>query len=164
MVLTGHNLGGAIATIAAAHWSGSFPIRAIYTYGQPAVGRGKFPEFMRTTYPSNFFRFVNDDDVVPRVPPAYWHVGRLIWFDAKGRVRSRATTPANESLDTGGDYQMLSKEEFRKRQSALRSPLASQLNRGLESTPRVGLEGFVPSVRNHSMDEYLNQIALNLPK
>lgn len=168
IVLTGHSLGGAVATIAAAHWSGSVPIQAIYTYGQPAVGKSDFPEFMRTTYPTNFFRFVNDDDVVPRVPPTYRHVGQLIWFDAKGRVRSRATAPATapatESLDISGDHQMLSQEEFKRLQSALRSPLVSQPNRGLESTPRVELEGFVPSVRDHSMDEYLSQIALNTPK
>ena len=164
MVLNCHSLGEAIATIAAAHWSGSVPIRAIYTYGQPAFGRGEFTEFMRTTYPSNFYRFVNHNDVVPRVPPSYRPVGRLIRFDAMARVRSRSTSPSNESLDTGGDDQILSEEEFNKIQFSLLSPLASQKKRKLESTPRVEVERFVPSIRDHSIDEYLNELVLNIPK
>jgi len=91
-------------------------------------------------------------------------VGRLIRFDAMARVRSRSTSPSNESLDTGGDDQILSEEEFNKIQFSLLSPLASQKKRKLESTPRVEVERFVPSIRDHSMDEYLNELVLNIPK
>jgi endonuclease G, mitochondrial len=37
LVLTGHSLGGALATVAAAEWAASFGIRSVYTYGQPRV-------------------------------------------------------------------------------------------------------------------------------
>jgi endonuclease G, mitochondrial len=50
LLLTGHSLGGALATIAAGEWQGVIPISWIYTYGQPAVGRGTFPAFIALHY------------------------------------------------------------------------------------------------------------------
>jgi triacylglycerol lipase len=89
----GHSLGGAMATLCAARckWSEieSNP-RAIYTFGSPRVGDRKFVKFLRTRH----FRWVNNNDIVPRVPPrwlGYRHVGKEIYLSRRGRIRSLPT-------------------------------------------------------------------------
>jgi triacylglycerol lipase len=74
--LTGHSLGGALATLAAAHL-GSVPIQGIYTYGCPRVGDAQFAATLPRT---SHFRFVHREDWVPTVPPkmlGYVHAGAL---------------------------------------------------------------------------------------
>ena len=44
---------------------------------------------MRKHYGEIFYRFVNDDDIVPLVPPGYRHVGRFYQFDGSGRLKAR---------------------------------------------------------------------------
>src|SRR5205823_5194218 len=78
VLLTGHSLGGALAGIAAAEWQATRAIKGIYTFGQPAVGFDRYRAFMGEHYGDCYFRFVNEDDIVPRVPPGYMHVGHLI--------------------------------------------------------------------------------------
>lgn len=92
IVLTGHSLGGALATLAAAFWRGKYTIASVYTYGQPCVGFDSFQAFMNVQLANRFYRFVNADDIVPRVPPGYEHVGQLVRFDSGGNVVSRAVT------------------------------------------------------------------------
>jgi hypothetical protein len=86
---TGHSLGGALATIAAAR-AGSF--QGLYTFGSPRVGDETFANWFagRPCY-----RVVHHDDVVPRLPPplvpwrppaVYRHVGQLVYIDRDGTV------------------------------------------------------------------------------
>jgi hypothetical protein len=156
LLLTGHSLGGALATIAAAEWNGLFPVAWIYTFGQPAVGKGQFVDFMQR-FATNFVRFVNNDDIVPRVPPTYRHVGRLFHFDADGELQSRA-----ESLGLGessGGLPMLSETEFDQLRAAL---LLQRLNgraARAELLEAPVVEGLLPSVSDHSLDAYIPKIA-----
>jgi hypothetical protein len=74
--VTGHSLGGAMATLVAhrlAHEG--FPVRAIYTYGSPRPGDRRF----RDAYRLPHYRFVNDNDLVPHLPFrwCFHHVGYL---------------------------------------------------------------------------------------
>jgi triacylglycerol lipase len=91
---TGHSLGGALATMAAAFCKfNEDPIilNGLYTYGQPRVGSEKFAANFNTAFKSQSFRFVNDADVVTRVPPSicdYSHIGQLKYFDRLGNVQS----------------------------------------------------------------------------
>ena len=75
--LTGHSLGGALATLAAARM-GRANVQGLYTYGCPRVGDAAFV----TVLPGeSYFRFVHRDDWIPRVPPdtlGYVHGGEEI--------------------------------------------------------------------------------------
>jgi triacylglycerol lipase len=86
--LTGHSLGGALATLAAGRLSlgePDRPVRGLYTFGQPRVGDAAFARAFNATLKAKSFRFVNNNDVVTRVAPrslGYSHIGSLRYFDA----------------------------------------------------------------------------------
>lgn len=88
---SGHSLGGALATLAAARF-GPGRFRGLYTYGCPRVGDAAFAALF-DGQPS--FRVVHHEDIVPRVPPPllpalpplrYAHSGRLVYIDKDGSV------------------------------------------------------------------------------
>jgi triacylglycerol lipase len=74
--LTGHSLGGALATLAAAH-IGAEAVDGLYTFGSPRVGDAAFTAVLPS---QSHFRFVHRDDWVPLIPPeflGYTHAGEL---------------------------------------------------------------------------------------
>ncbi|RFU77168.1 lipase [Trichoderma arundinaceum] len=82
IVATGHSLGGAVATLAAATLrTQGFPVD-LYTYGSPRVGNDVFANFV-TSQPGGEFRVTHVDDPVPRLPPIifeYRHVSPEYWL------------------------------------------------------------------------------------
>jgi len=91
--ITGHSLGAALATLAAAnlHFSDS-PTRVtgLYTFGQPRTGSERWADHFNASLGRRTFRFVNNNDIVPRVPPSaldYGHVGSLRYFTRDGELR-----------------------------------------------------------------------------
>lgn len=90
--ITGHSLGGALAVMAGGACifdpDTLLPVNGIYTYGQPRVGLRQFCLNLDAQLGRVYYRFVNDRDIVPRVPPRsfdYTHTGRFIHFDSIGR-------------------------------------------------------------------------------
>lgn len=94
----GHSLGAALATLGAAEYvlkGNNVDVEAVngvYTIGQPRVGNDEFAEAFDAALPDKCFRFVNNNDVVPRVPlPGailkYTHVGNQLYIDSKGKLR-----------------------------------------------------------------------------
>lgn len=83
IVVTGHSLGGAVATIAAGELrAASFPADLV-TYGSPRVGNEQYVKFI-TDQPGKEYRITHDDDIVPRVPPAllgYRHTSPEYWLN-----------------------------------------------------------------------------------
>ena len=78
--VAGHSLGGALAVIAAARLKIKTGVSALlHTYGQPAVGLNDFAERYSAELPQRLWRFVNQSDIVTRVPPGplYRHVGTV---------------------------------------------------------------------------------------
>ena len=71
LFVTGHSLGGALAILCAAvlqfHWSRE--VTAVYTYGQPRVGDATFSDAFDGKLGTVTFRYVNDRDIVPHLPP-----------------------------------------------------------------------------------------------
>lgn len=95
--LTGHSLGGALATVAAARL-GDF--QGLYTYGCPRVGDAAF---VNSFADKQAFRFVHHDDAVTRLPPtisvglppvSYQDLGELVFIDRDGGV-SRDADPGS---------------------------------------------------------------------
>jgi hypothetical protein len=81
LVFTGHSLGGALASLAAARHPNS---RLLYTFGAPKVGDR---DFARNTA-RDHQRIVNGRDLVPRLPPfpRYAHSGALHDLGARGSL------------------------------------------------------------------------------
>jgi triacylglycerol lipase len=95
--ITGHSLGGALAHLAAAYLRFPLdptanvpkPVAGLYTFGQPRIGTQGFCTPCDADFGSLYFRFVNDEDIVTRVPPrllGYWHAGDLEYIDAQGVI------------------------------------------------------------------------------
>ncbi len=70
--VTGHSLGGALAVLAAAqlHFRSRFKIAGVFTYGQPRLADPEFSAAYNAALGDVTFRYVNDVDVVPHLPPA----------------------------------------------------------------------------------------------
>ncbi len=91
--VTGHSLGGALATLAAKRLA--VRPHATMTFGQPRVGDRAFASAFKPVH----VRFVNNKDIVPTVPPRfipgawppafYTHVGDLRFFSARGKLTAR---------------------------------------------------------------------------
>ena len=74
LVLCGHSLGGAVATIIAAQLQEIYPEMVLVTFGSPRPGGRKFRERFKVQH----WRYVHENDVVPALPPAmfgYRHTG-----------------------------------------------------------------------------------------
>ncbi|CAH0057455.1 unnamed protein product [Clonostachys solani] len=71
IVATGHSLGGAIASMAAANLRDTGFSVDLYTYGAPRVGNDVFNDFL-IGLPGANYRVTNLDDPVPRVPFLCW--------------------------------------------------------------------------------------------
>lgn len=133
--VTGHSLGGALAVLAAARCAlvTGQPVRGLYTYGQPRVGNHDLRDAIDVSLAGRYFRYVNDRDIVPRVPPAtlgYRHAGHSFLFTEDGAVRE--VSPAQEAIFA--------------------------LQRALEEAGHVDrLNGpeLLESVSDHSIDSYL---------
>lgn len=89
LVITGHSLGGALATLCAYGYAHKNPF--VYTFGSPRVGNPDFSNAFNSLYGiiqgdsseiANVWRVANDEDLVTELPPSiltpsilYQHVG-----------------------------------------------------------------------------------------
>lgn len=91
--ITGHSLGGALAALATARLVLDIDpdiyksVHGLYTFGQPRVGDRTFVKTLDDEIKHRYFRFVNNNDIVPRVPVRlnqYQHGGSMRFFDSTG--------------------------------------------------------------------------------
>jgi hypothetical protein len=92
LLITGHSLGGALAALTGACFTvlgSSVPtVSAIYTFGQPRIGLHDFCNTYSRILAGKLVRFVNQQDLVPRVPFRGWDYsdeGTMIHFDSAGK-------------------------------------------------------------------------------
>lgn len=94
--ITGHSLGGALAALAATslEYQG-FTVAGLYTFGQPRVGDWAFTRQVNEHMGDRMFRYVNNNDIVPLMPPQfnplnpgrlYGHMGQFRYFSFRGKL------------------------------------------------------------------------------
>ena len=67
--LTGHSLGGALASIAASYLLHSgISLSGIYTFGAPRVGEAEYRDDLNGKLTYKYWRFLNGNDLVPDLP------------------------------------------------------------------------------------------------
>lgn len=92
LFLTGHSLGGAMATVAAAKLVlEDRPFSSVYTYGQPRAVKRDTAQFLSRECGARYYRFQNNQDLVTRVPSrlmGYSHVGSCLYIDADGTIQT----------------------------------------------------------------------------
>jgi predicted lipase len=133
---TGHSLGGALAMLAGARLYLEEPHLAadgVYTFGQPRTCDRLLAEAFHQGFGGRMYRFVNNNDVVPQLPPepAFTHVRALRYVDSRGRLHESMPT-----LSALGDRA-----------------------RGLTADPFAPASD---SVRDHFMHNYLAALERNL--
>ncbi|KAG2428849.1 hypothetical protein HYH02_014261 [Chlamydomonas schloesseri] len=111
VLVTGHSLGGALATLAAYELAERrTPARSVqrislYSYGAPRVGNKAFAEAFDRLVPDTW-RITNTNDIVPSVPRlmGYCHVGHAVRLGADGRlVAAGRSTAEGVSTDVFGE-------------------------------------------------------------
>jgi triacylglycerol lipase len=98
--LTGHSLGGALAELCAAQafFISQVPIQGVYTFGQPRVGNEAFAGAVHAAFGPRIFRFINDRDIVPRVPlfgMGFRHYGNETFFNHNGERSDQPSSIEN---------------------------------------------------------------------
>jgi len=145
--ITGHSLGGALATLVARRLPTSMKPVGVYTFGQPRVGDTVFGK----KYKLKHHRFVNNKDIVPTVPsrfipgafpPAFYtHCGSLEFFDKKGKLVAASSSELGLLPDLQEALSQLS--------TATTEAQAKQL--------------VIDGIRDHAMKGYLECLAKNVP-
>ena len=85
--ITGHSLGGAIATFAAADLYSLSKDLTLYTFGSPRVGDDGFARYFDSIVPDTF-RVVNNEDLVPHLPQRFLgfrHVSQEVWYHSSAK-------------------------------------------------------------------------------
>jgi triacylglycerol lipase len=95
--VTGHSLGAAISGIAAFDLQRSnieIKIEGSYLFGQPRFCNKAFSKTYNKELKSVTFRFVNNNDLVTRIPlniMGYFHTGTLYYFDSNKKLKKQIT-------------------------------------------------------------------------
>jgi hypothetical protein len=161
--ITGHSLGGALAVVSALDLSDdkTRALDGVVTFGQPMVTRYQLAEHVNSVLLGRYAHYVNDADIVPRVPPTYEHCGLLVWFTPSGIKRSKpkhpvfGAAPGERTSETGGDLEPLSDQEFEQLRATLREEKT-----GPKRLPdgTMVFEGKSPFIKDHAMALYLEKI------
>lgn len=90
LFLTGHSLGGAMATVAASKLiHRDLPFTSVYTFGQPRAMNRDTARIFNSEAKKRFYRFQNNNDIVSRVPArvmGYSHVGNCIYISEEQTI------------------------------------------------------------------------------
>jgi Lipase (class 3) len=100
--IAGHSLGGALSLVAAAKLKMKSIRPLVCTFGQPRVGLGDFAERYSIELPERLWRFVNQSDIVTRVPPdpIYRHTGTVKRIVRPGVLESMVAQGTAVNLET----------------------------------------------------------------
>ena len=95
LFVTGHSLGGAMATVATARLvDKDEPFTSTYTFGQPRALRKATAKIFDTKCKPKYFRFQNNNDIVTRVPSSitgYEHIGNYLYISEEKTINKDAS-------------------------------------------------------------------------
>lgn len=169
--VTGHSLGGALALVCAYDLEEveQRQLNGVITFGQPMVARQKFADHIDTLLVGRYARFVNRDDIVPKVPPSHVACGSLVWFTDDGLRRSKVkhmvygasdpkapADPTVAEMRDEAEVKPLTEAEFRALQAKLKAENVEK-ERLPEGTP-MKYQAAASPVDDHSMWLYLEKI------
>ncbi|EAT86333.1 hypothetical protein HBI56_100220 [Parastagonospora nodorum] len=101
IVATGHSLGGALASLAAAVLRSQGTTVDLYTYGAPKIGLESISQYLSNTTMGATFRVTHKNDPVPKLPPAllgFRHISPEYYVTSGVDV---AVTPADVNVLQG---------------------------------------------------------------
>lgn len=175
--ITGHSLGGALAELCAAQalFVSKVPVQGVYTFGQPRVGTKDFADAVTAKLGSGIFRFVNDRDIVPRVPlfsMGFCHYGSQRFFNHAGEP-----SIADSAVETLKDALTFAKGAFTlavlgqaaglvtdSLKSVIRGELTEEQEKAFRERAIEVLKGGVEKIDDHSMHKhYLVRLKTSLP-
>jgi triacylglycerol lipase len=149
--ITGHSLGGALALLAAWRCKRKFiPIHQIYTFGAPMVGNAETAEAIDRELPDRIYRFVNDEDPVPKLPTlsllanGYQHCQSEILLGIAAAAAAGGTVTAIEFFNQWGS---------KAKDGVLQGTLIDDIWKGM--LERIGA---------HAMENYHNKVAERFKK
>lgn len=88
--ITGHSLGGAVGLICSVNFIYKVLVKRTVTFGCPRVGNKKWKKAYTNFTLCKTTRYVNDQDIVTRVPKLfYYHVGDTIFFNKDGKIKKQ---------------------------------------------------------------------------
>jgi pimeloyl-ACP methyl ester carboxylesterase len=161
--VTGHSLGGALATVCAyrIESQGDHRVQGLVTFGQPMVARLDLAEHLDAVFKDRYAWIVNGNDMIPKTPPRYEPAGRLVHLNGtkspgywrRGEVFATAMPgddePPRASLQAPPlppltpDERELLKNQLRKEPPPM------------FETETLAYTSYVPEVSDHFMDAYL---------
>lgn len=158
LLIAGHSLGAAIASLVALEAVKDKDVAAVYTYGMPRTGGEKFKARYDEPLGMKTYRLVNGPDVVPTVPPSslgYLHVGRLL--------RCGTNTPFNAD-DLEGNTRS-DDPPFEISVLDLVKHLLSTIKQASpQGPPGLGwlFKSLPAGIRDHLQDQYLDALGFNV--
>ena len=161
--ITGHSLGGALAVVCAYQFAAAdMPIDGVITFGQPMVADADLANYLHEQLGDKYLQFVNNADIVPRVPPTFVHAGALAWFRDDGMQRAEFAIAANtngerQAAATPSGPPPLDEAQFEELKKKLRQ--ARENRPKLAAGPDAPSNGIgLPFVDDHSMDRYIERV------
>jgi hypothetical protein len=163
--ITGHSLGGALAVVCSYRLSSmeNLEIAGVMTFGQPKVGNSVFCKHMEATLSGRMVHFVNESDVVPRVPPSFDHFGSLVWYKSGGirrsqppmrAMRSGAETDETLPQDDFIEIPELTEEEFEQSKREMLSPR----NAPFSPDEKPLMQARFALIGDHDIQAYLDRL------
>ncbi|CAB4004098.1 mastigoneme [Paramuricea clavata] len=116
VIVTGHSLGGAMATLAAVELAKAGYKTDLITYGSPRVGNKQFSKYVDNTMNGLNLRVTYKKDIVTASPPqsiGYWHVGREMHYtDLNTGYKLPPKTDVNYNRLNFDDHKMVNYQKL----------------------------------------------------